>query len=86
MISPNATSSISPLESSGSIYNDEQDKANPINIYFKEQTFEDECHAGHPDLPECNVASNFEYIFLTPLDVEYVLKMLPIGKASVPKE
>ena len=84
VISHFATSSIPPLESSGCIYNDEQDKVKLLNNYFKEQAFLDECHAEFPALPPYNVESTLNSIILIPLEVESVLKSLPIGKASGP--
>ena len=84
MISPTATSSIPLLESNGCIYTDEQEKANSLNNYFKEQTFLDDGHAEFPFLLSYNVESTLNLIILTPLEVESVLKSLPIGKASGP--
>ena len=82
--SPTATSSIPSLESNGRIYTDEQDKANLLNNYFKEQTLLDDSNAELPSLPPYNIASTLNSIILTPLEVESVLKSLPIGKASGP--
>ena len=84
MISPTASSSIPPLESNGCIYIDEQDKANLLNNYFKEQTFLDDDDAELPALPPYNTESTLNSIILTPLEIESVLKSLPIGKASAP--
>ena len=84
VISPTATSSIPPLESNGRIYTDEQDKANLLNNYFKEQTLLDDSNAELPALPPYNIESTLNSIILTPLEVESVLKSLPIGKASGP--
>ena len=84
MISSFVTSSIPPLESNGCIYTDEQDKANLLNNYFKEQIYLDEGHAELPALPPYNVESILNSIILTPLKVKSVLKSLPIGKASGP--
>ena len=84
VISPTATSSIPPLESNGRIYTDEQDKANLLNNYFKEQTLLDDSNTELPALPPYNIESTLNSIILTPLEVESVLKSLPIGKASGP--
>ena len=84
MISPTATSSIPSLESNGRIYTDEQDKANLLNNYFKEQTLLDDSNAELPALPPYNIDSTLNSIILNPLEVESVLKSLPIGKASGP--
>ena len=86
MISPNATFSDPPLESNGSIYTDDQDKANLLNNYFKEQTFLDDGHAELPDLLAYNVAFNLESIIFTPLEVESVPKSLSVDKASGPTD
>ena len=66
------------------VYTDEQDKANLLNNYFKEQTFLDDSDAELPALPPYNIESTLNSIILTPLEVESVLKSLPIGKASGP--
>ena len=84
VISATATSSIPSLESNGRIYTDEQDKANLLNNYFKEQTLLDDSNAELPALPPYNIESTLNSIILTPLEVESVLKSLPIGKASGP--
>ena len=84
VISPTATSSIPSLESSGRIYTDEQDRANLLNNYFKEQTFLDDSNTELPALPPYNIESTLNSIILTPLEVESILKSLPIGKASGP--
>ena len=55
-----------------------------LNNYFKEQTFLDDGHAELPALPPYNIESVLNSIILTPLEVESVLKSLPIGKASGP--
>ena len=84
VISPAATSSIPSLESNGCIYTDEQDKANLLNNYFKEQTLLDDSHAELQALPPYNIESTLNSIILTPLQVESVLKSLPTGTASGP--
>ena len=82
MISPSATSSISSLESNGCINTDEQDKANLLINFFREQTILDDGHAELQVLPPYNVESTLNSIILTLLEVESVLKSLPIGKES----
>ena len=83
-ISPTANSSIPTLESNVCIHNDKQDKANLLNNYFKEQTFLDDGHAELPFLLPYNIESTLNSIIHTPLEVESVLKSLPIGKAYGP--
>ena len=84
MISPTATSSIPTLDSNGRIYTDEQDKANLLNSYFKEQTLLGDSNAELSALPPYNIESTINSVILTPLEVESVLKSLPTGKASGP--
>ena len=83
-ISPTAISSIPTLESNVCIHTDEQGKTNLLNNYFKEQTFLDDGHAELPFLLPYNIESTLNTIILTPLEVESVLKSLPIGKTPGP--
>ena len=59
------------------------DKANILNIFFQSQTILDETNAIPPDIPP----APFEHLnrtVLSPIEVESVLKSLPLGKAAGP--
>ena len=83
-ISPNYKSSVPSLQFNDDIYLDDQDKANILNSYFQSQTILDDKDAILPILPSSVLVSQLHSIILTPLEVESILKMLPIGKASGP--
>ena len=81
-ISPNFKSSVHSLQFNAVIYSDNQDKANILNRYFQSQTILDDKDAILPILPSSVLVSQLHGIILTPLEVESILKTLPIGKAS----
>ena len=82
-ISPNSTTSVPPLSLNGIIYT-ETDKANILNDFFQSQTVLNEENAVLPDLhPPASIVP-LESIIFTADEVESVLKLLPIGKASGP--
>lgn len=84
IISPNSNSAIPPLESNGSIYTEELDKANILNNFFQSQTFLNEQNATLPDLIPYEISSSLSTITLTPTEVQDVLNKLRLGKASGP--
>ena len=63
---------------------DENDKANVLNSFFQRHTNLNEQNAVIPDLPAATVITTLNSIILSPLEVESVLKSLPIAKASGP--
>ena len=83
-ISPNVKSAVPSLQFNDVIYSDDQDKANILNSYFQSQTILDDKDAILPILPSSVLVSQLQSIILTPLEVESILKTLPIGKASGP--
>ena len=73
------------MEVNNDIYTDECDKANILNTFFQSQTVLNEQNAILPDLPDTNrLNSHLDSIVFTRLEVESVLKSLPLGKASGP--
>ena len=82
VISPVSKSSIAPLEHNGRTYLEEQEKANLLNEFFRDQTILEEQNAVLPEITPYAGASRLEAIVLTPLEVESVLKSLVTEKAS----
>ena len=83
-IFPQSKSSVPPLELNNSIYTDDYDKANIINIFFQRQKLLEEQNAVLPDLHLDTIEPQLSHIVLSPNVVERVLETLPIGKASGP--
>ena len=81
---PNYKKSVPPLDFNGNIYIDERDKANILNSFLKNHTNLNEQNAIIPDLPAADVNTTLSNILLTQLEVESVLKTLPVAKASGP--
>ena len=85
LFTPNSKSSVSPLEFTNNIYTDEIDKASILNNFFQsKQTFLDDRNAVLPDLPPATVDSQLDHIVFTPYEVESIIKIMTIGKASGP--
>lgn len=84
VISPTSSSVIPPLESNGSIFTEELDKANILNQFFQSQTFLNEQNATLPALIPYETNSNLSSINLTPVEVHSILSQLPLGKATGP--
>ena len=83
-ISPNSNSVIPPLETNGIICTDELEKANIFNNFFQSQTLLNDHNAIIPDFPPQLYRSELSTISLSPPEVESVLKILKVGKASGP--
>ena len=83
-ISPNYKTAIPPLEVNDDIYTEETDKANILNIFFQSHTILNEQNAIIPNLPPATVNAPLNNIVLSLLEVESVLKTLPVAKASGP--
>ncbi|MEW8191406.1 MAG: reverse transcriptase family protein [Candidatus Thiodiazotropha endolucinida] len=83
-IAPNYKTSIPPLEFNDDTYIEENDKANVLNNFFQSHTILNEQNAVIPVLPAATVNTPLSTIVLTPLEVESVLKTLPVAKASGP--
>ena len=79
-ISPTSKSSVPTLEKDGHIYSDDTDKANLLNNFFRDQTVLDDSHANVPNI-NCYANSVLSNLIITPVEVESVLKTLPLGKA-----
>ena len=83
-ISPNSNSAIPPLETNGIICTDELEKANIFNNFFQSQTLLNDHNAIIPDFPPQLYRSELSTISLSPPEIESVLKILKVGKASGP--
>ena len=82
-ISPSSNSSIPTLEKDGLIFTDETDKANVLNDFFRDQTILDDQHAPIPNI-EPYTDNTLSSLVITPLEVESIMKCLPLGKAVGP--
>ena len=83
-ISSNYKTAIPPLEVNDDIYTEETDKANILNNFFQSHTILNEQNAIIPNLPPATVNAPLNNIVLSLLEVESVLKTLPVAKASSP--
>lgn len=79
-ISPSCRSSIPTLEKDGHIYDDDTDKANILNNFFRDQSLLDDHNTIVPNI-EPFTDSVFSTLVITPAEVESVMKTLPLGKA-----
>ena len=85
-ISQNNSSCIPPLENDGVVYNEETDKANLLNNFFREQTVLNDKDAVLPDIVPYTVQSQLQSLIFSPDEVKEILIALPIGKATGPDE
>ena len=83
-ISPNKQKSIPPLEHNDTIYSSEHDKANLLNSFFQSQSDLDDRNAPLPAILPTKIESELSSIVLTADEVESILKILPVGKATGP--
>ena len=84
-ILPSINTSFPPLKINDEIFIDECDKANILNNFFQSQTFLNEQNAVFPDLPvSASLNSQLNNILCSRLEVESVLNILTVGKASGP--
>lgn len=83
-IAPNSKSSIPPLEINDNMYIEEHDKANAFNKFFQSQTVLNDENAILPDLPPSVVNIQLNSIVFSPEEIESVLNILPVGKATGP--
>ena len=79
-IATSQNSSVPTLEKDGNIYSDETDKANVLNNLFRDQTLLNDQNARIPNIA-CYVNRFLFNPVITPLEVESVLKSLPLCKA-----
>ena len=84
-ISPLSNSHIPALEHEGFTYTEDQDKANIFNDFFRDQTLLDDENADVPELPILvSEEHKLSLLNITALEVNSVLKSLPLGKAVGP--
>ena len=72
------------MEHNNKLYSDEHDKANILNDYLQSQSFLNDKDVHLPAILPTSVTSDLNSIFLTTDEVESVLKILPVGKATGP--
>ena len=65
------------------IFIDETDKANVLNDFFCDQTLLDDQHASIPNI-ELYTDRTMSSLVISPLEVESIMKCLPLGKAVGP--
>ena len=82
-ISPNSESSVPLLDHNGTMYTEEE-KANTLNNFFRDQTVLNDNISFLPDILLYPFTSYLDSIVLSPFEVESVLKTLATGKASGP--
>ena len=75
---------IAPIEHNAIIYSSEHDKAIILNSFFKSQSLLNDRDASLPAILPTMVKSELKSIALTTDEVESVLKIVPVGKASGP--
>ena len=77
--------SVPTLEQDGIIYPDKTDKANILNYFFRDQTLLNDQNARVPNIAYY-VNRFLSTLVITHLEVESVLKSLPLGKAVGPDD
>ena len=84
-IAPNNKRSIPPIEHNDQIYTSEHDKANILNSFFQNsQSFLNDKNAPLPAILPTMLESELSSIVLTTDEVDSILKILPVGKATGP--
>ena len=83
-IAPNNRRSIPPIEHNDRIYTSDHDKANILNSFFQSQSFLNDKNAPLPAILPTMLESELNSIVLTTDEVDSVLKILPVGKATGP--
>ena len=81
-ITPNCKSLLPLMEHNNKLYSEEHDKANILNDYFQSQSFLNDKDMHLPAILPTSVTSN--NIILTTDEVEFVLRILPVDKATGP--
>ena len=66
------------------MFTEEIDKANVLNMFFKSQTILNDDGVVLPDIQAVQVDTELDRVILTPQEVQSVIKILPLGKASGP--
>ena len=85
-INPGTASSVSPLQVNGTVLTDDEDKANLLNDYFRDQTIINDDNVEVPVNTDYNLVSRLNKITLPHDEVKVVLKSLPLGKAACPDD
>ncbi|MCG8049110.1 MAG: reverse transcriptase domain-containing protein [Candidatus Thiodiazotropha endolucinida] len=83
-ISPTTGSTSPPLEKDGLVFDDDQEKSNLLNDFFRDQTLLNDHDAVLPEMPPYSVENNLSSLVFTPDEVKLILKSLPVGKATGP--
>ena len=83
IINQNTENSIPPLKVDEQYVQNDLEKANLLNNFFQQQTLLDEGGKNPPHLESTNT-DTLSNVVLTPLEVQTVLNILPLGKAAGP--
>ncbi len=83
-MSQSSSTSIPPLRNSTTILDNDFEKANGLNNFFRDQTLLDGAEAEIPMIPDIHVLAPLTHIYTTPEEILSLLKCVPIGKASGP--
>ena len=73
-----------PLEKDGLVFVEEEEKANVLNDFFRDQTLLNDHDAALPEIAPYLVERCLSSLILSPDDVKLILKSLPVGKATGP--
>ena len=83
-ISPSSQSSSPPLEKGGLVFVEEEEKANVLNDFFRDQTLLNDHDAVLPEIAPYLVERCLCSVVFSPDEVKLILKSLPVGKATGP--
>ena len=75
-------SSSPPLEKDGLVFVEEEEKANVLNNFFRDQTLLNDHDAVLPEIASYLVERCLSSLIFSPDEVKLILKFLPVGKAS----
>ena len=84
VIAPNSKSSVPPLEKDDIIIDDDTDKTNVLNDFFRDQSLINDTGIELPQFENYTFLSELSSIHINPEEVEIVLQSLPLGKACGP--
>ncbi len=83
-ISENEQKTIPPLQHNGTVVDDNIEKANVLNNFFRDQTILPDQPSNIPTIPPYTVSHSLDSITLNEIDIRTLLSNLPLGKASGP--
>ncbi|MES9883011.1 MAG: reverse transcriptase family protein [Sedimenticola sp.] len=83
-ISENENKTIPPLKHDGAIIDDDTEKANILNNFFRDQTLLPDAPVPYPTASPYDINTNLESIIVNETEIQHILSSLPLGKASGP--